>query len=173
MSRMFDRVTLAASLLAPHVALDWSRPCRRGATMISVARIGALSEVVIQSVDPAQGSADPCGGLSAWSRVREGHHDPFPVRFWAHTRLTDAPAWVGLRHAVHHRLLVLAQAHVLLSRRPLAEVLSGLRVTDAASARHSVSLLTGRDSRALDLPGLIADLHRPPATGADRTVRQS
>lgn len=173
MSRMFDRVTLAASLLAPHVALDWSTPRRRGATMISVARVGALSEVVIQSVDPTGDANDPSGGLSAWSRVRPGHHDPFPVRFWAHTRLTDSAAWSGLRHAVHHRLLVLAQAHVLLSRRPLEDVLSGLRVTDEDSARHSVSLLAGRDSRASTLAGLIADLHRPPMTGPDRTVRQN
>lgn len=173
MSRMLDRVTLAASLLAPHVSLDWSRPRRRGATMISTARIGNLSEVLIQSVEPLEPPAEPCGGLSAWSRAQEGHHDPFPIRFWAHTRLTDAPAWAGLRQAIHHRLLVQAQAHVLLSRRPLQEVLSGLRLTDTESARHSVSLLTGRDSRACDLAGLIADLHRPPAAGQERSVRQS
>ena len=173
MSRILDRVTLAASLLAPHVSLDWSQPRRRGATMISIAPIGALSEVVIQSVEPMEAPADPCGGLSAWSRVRQDDFDPFPIRFWAYTRLTDAPAWAGLRQAIHHRLLVLAQAHVLLSRRPLDEVLSGLYLTDKQSARHSVSLLTGRDSRAGDLAGLIADLHRPPATGQDRTVRQS
>lgn len=173
MSRMLDRVTLAASLLAPHVTLDWTRPRRRGATMMATAEVGALSEVVIQGVDPLDDPDDPCGGLSAWSRLRHGLHDPFPIRFWAHTRLTDAPAWAGLRHAVHHRLLVLAQAHMLLSRRPLQEVLGGLRITDAESARHSVSLLIGRDSRAVDLPGLIADLHRPPATGPDRTVTQS
>lgn len=173
MSRMFDRVTLAASLLAPHVTLDWSCPRRRGATMISVARIGALSEAVMQSVDPTDDPDLSCGGLSAWSRVPTGHHDPLPLRFWAHTRMTDDAAWSGLRHAVHHRLLVLAQAHVLLSRRPLEDVLSGLRVTNAESARHSVSLLTGGNSRAGDLAGLIADLHRPPTTGLDRAVRQS
>lgn len=173
MSRMLDRVTLAASLLAPHVGLDWSRPRRRGATMISTARIGALSEVVIQSVEPLEDASDPCGGLSGWSRALQGDFDPFPIRFWAYTRLTDAPAWAGLRQAVHHRLLVLAQAHLLLSRRPLAEVMSGLRLVDADSARHAVSLLTGRDSRAEDMPGLIADLHRPPATGPDHAVRQS
>lgn len=173
MSRILDRVTLAASLLAPHVALDWTTPRRRGATMMSTARIGALSDVVIQSVEPLEDFADPCGGLSAWSRVQNGDFDPFPIRFWAYTRLTDAQAWAGLRQAVHHRLLVLAQAHVLLSRRPLDEVMSGLHLTDRQSARHSVSLLTGRDSMAGDLAGLIADLHRPPATGQDRTVRQS
>lgn len=173
MSRILDRVTLAASLLAPHVALDWTMPRRVGGSLISVARIGTLSEALIQGVDGLGDTGDPCSGLSAWSRVRAEHHDPFPIRFWGHTRLIDAAAWAALRQAVHHRLLVQAQAHVLLSRRPLKEVLSGLKLTNARSARQSVALLTGRDCKAEDLPGLIADLHRPPARGAGRTVRQS
>lgn len=173
MSRMLDRVTLAASLLAPHVALDWSPPRPMGATMISTAQIGGLSEAVIQSAEPLEDPADLCSGLSGWSRVRQGDFDPFPIRFWAYTRLTDASAWAGLRQAVHHRLLVLAQAHLVLSRRPLEEVLSGLRMVDIGSARHAVSLLTGRDSHAEDLIGLITDLHRPPTTGLGCTVKQS
>lgn len=173
MARVIDRVTLAASLIAPHVALEWEEPSRCGPTRLSRAVIGSGSDVVIQSVDPNPQMPEPCGGMSAWSRARQGCSDPFPIRFWAFTRLTDAGAWAGLCHAIHHRLIVQAQAHLLLSRWPLEDALSGLRLVDVSAARHAVGVLTGRDTRARSLAGLIAELREPPRTGRSRTVRQS
>lgn len=171
MSRLIDRVTLAASLLAPHVALDWGPVRHMAATKVMKARVGCLSDVFMQGVDARDDPHGTCGGLSAWSRARDGGFDPFPIRFWGHAGGTDAAAWRSLQDAVHHRLLVLAQAHVFLSRRPLDDILSGLRVTDPDAVRRSIFLLSGRKSRAEHLPALIADLHRPPASRTDRTVR--
>lgn len=160
MPHRLDRVSLAASLLAPHVSLDWERPRRKGATMISRALIGPFSSVTIQSVDGTGDEKDPCGGLSAWSRATTTlRTDPFPIRFWAYSQITDETAWANLRHIIHQRLIMQAQAHALLSRQPLEELLPGLRVTNPDAARHAVASITGRTVRAGNLAGMIRELY--------------
>ena len=160
MPHRLDRVSLAASLLAPHVSLDWERPRRKGATMISRAVIGPYSDVVIQAVDGNGDVKDPCGGLSAWSRAaRADKADPFPIRFWGFSRMTDEAAWASLRNIIHQRLIMQAQAHALLSRQPLEELLPGRSLTDADAARHAVGLITGRVARSGSLAGMIRELY--------------
>lgn len=155
-----DRVSLAASLLAPLVTLDWEKPRRKGATMISRAWVGPFSTVTIQAVDGNGDVNDPCGGMSAWSRATTTERtDPFPIRFWGFSRMTDDAAWACLRNIIHQRLIMQAQAHALLSRQPLEDLLPGLRVTDADAARHAVGLITGRVAQAKDLAGLIRELY--------------
>ena len=162
MPHRVDRVSLAATLLAPHVSLDWETPRRKGATMISRAVIGPYSSVTIQAVDGNGDVNDPCGGLSGWSRAtRNDRADPFPIRFWGFTRMTDEAAWDSLRTIIHQRLIMQAQAHALLSRQPLEELLSGLKLTDADAARHAVGLITGRVARAVNLSGMIRELYLP------------
>ena len=162
MPNRFDRVSLAASLLAPHVTLDWDRPRRKGASLYSRAVIGPYSDVIIQSVDGNGDVNDPCSGLSGWSRARrEDVADPFPIRFWGCSRMTDEAAWSSLRNIIHQRLIMQAQAHALLSRQPLEELLPGLHLTDADAARHAVGLITGRVARSGNLAGMIRELYLP------------
>lgn len=159
---MFDtraRLLLTASLLAPIVTLDWQPRQRRGATFRSTARIGTLSNVIIQSVEDPGPPDDPATGLSGWSRAGAGAPDPFPIRLWGFTPNVDGAAWQQLRRAIHHSLLMQAQQQVLLTGKPLHDTLCGLRLTDIDAARRTVALVSGRKSRADTLPDLIHDLH--------------
>ena len=157
MSRTLSRLTLTAALLTPLVTLDWTEPRRRGTTWSARAAIGTLSDVMIQQVDP-EDSTDPCGGLSAWSRAR-ATHDPFPIRLWGATRHTDTAAWAQMRRMVHHRLLMQAQSQLLLTGKPVDDLLSGLTITDTDAAQRSVTLISGRKTAAETLGTLLADLH--------------
>lgn len=159
MSRTLSRLTLTAALLTPLVTLVWSDPRRHGATVRSRATIGTLSTVTLQQVDSEGDSADPCGGLSAWSRTRTAAHDPFPIRLWGATRFTDGAAWAQMRRMVHHRLLMQAQSRILLTDNPLDAVLSGLHLTDVEAAQRVVALVSGRQTQAETLGALLADLH--------------
>ncbi|MEZ5756561.1 MAG: hypothetical protein R3D90_18015 [Paracoccaceae bacterium] len=163
----------AATLLAPHVDLRWDRPRRRGATLISRAHIGAFSEAILQSVDPDPDSADPAAGLSGWSRPLPGCRDPFPLRLWAFSPSTDAQAWEALRHAIRLNLLRQAQMHLLLTRAPLGQSLSGLVLHDPAAARLALEpLAQGRLPKG-DLATLLTALYRrSPRTGR-QTVNQA
>lgn len=159
MSQTLSRLTLCSALLAPIVTLDWSAPRRRGATVQSLASVGTLSDVILQSVDDEDDAQDPCGGLSVWSRTRGCATDPFPIRLWGFSRHTDGAAWQQAQRTVHHRLLMQAQAKVLLTDQCLRGQLDGLRLTDIEAARRSVALISGRETRATCLADLLHDLH--------------
>lgn len=159
MSNTLSRLSLTAALLTPIVSLDWSAIRRRGATQLCTATIGTLSDVIIQSVDRDADPMDPSGGLSLWTRSRAGTPDPFPIRIWGFTQQTDGAAWQHAKRTVHHRLLMQAQAKVLLTGQSLEGQLDGLRLTDAEAARRTVALVSGRESGADTLAGLLRDLH--------------
>lgn len=159
MSNTLSRLSLTAALLTPVVTLDWSAIRCRGATCHSVATIGTLSDVIIQSVDRDGDPMDPCGGLSIWTRNRAATPDPFPIRLWGFTQQADGAAWQLARRTVHYRLLVQAQAKVLLTGQSLAGQLDGLTLTDPEAARRTVALVSGRESGAETLAGLLRDLH--------------
>lgn len=159
MSNTLSRLSLTAALLTPIVSLDWSAIRLRAATQQCTATIGTLSDVIIQSVDRGDDPHDPCGGLSLWTRSRKGTPDPFPIRLWGFTRLADGAAWQHAKRTVHHRLLMQAQAKVLLTGQSLEGQLDGLHLTDAEAARRTVALVSGRESGADTLAGLLRDLH--------------
>ena len=159
MSATLSRLTLTAALLTPIVTLDWSAPRRRGATALSRARIGTLSEAILQSVDPDDDLHDFSGGLSGWSRTLTTAPDPFPIRLWGFSRLTDGTAWQQAQRTIHHRLLMQAQAITLLTGRLPEGALDGLRLRDAEAARRTITLVSGRTSTADTVAGLLHDLH--------------
>lgn len=159
MSQTLARLALTASLLTPLVTLDWRTPRRRGATVQQFAAIGTASDVILQGIDPSDDPHDPACGLSAWSRPHGSATDPFPIRLWGFTRQTDGAGWQHIRRTIHHRLLMQAQAQVLLTGKPLDDTLCGLNVTDMDAARRTVALVSGRHSRAETLARLIRDLH--------------
>lgn len=173
MPRDLHLLSRAATLLAPHVDLRWDRPRRRGATLISRARIGAFSEAILQSVDPDPDSADPAAGLSGWSRPLPGCRDPFPLRLWAFSPATDAPAWEALRHAIRLNLLMQAQIHLLLTRAPLGQSLSGLVLRDAAAARRALEPLAPHRLQGGDLATLLTALYRGTPRPGRQTVNQT
>lgn len=159
MSRTLSRLSLTSALLTPLVTLDWSEPRRRGATVQARAVIGTLSDVMIQSVDPEGDPADPACGLSVWSRARGEGQDPFPVRLWGLTQQIDGAGWQQAKRVVHQRLLMMAQSQVLLSGKPLAGVLDGLRLVDVEAAQRVVALISGRETAAESLGALLTELH--------------
>lgn len=159
MSQTLSRLSLTAALLTPIVTLDWRAPRRRGQTFQQTAPIGTASDIIIQCLEPGDDPMDPASGLSAWSRPRGSATDPFPIRLWAFTRQTDGAGWQHIRRTIHHRLLMQAQAQVLLTGKPLHDTLCGLNVTDITAARRTVALVSGRDSHAETLAGLLHDLH--------------
>lgn len=159
MSHTLARSALTASLLTPIVTLDWRATLRRGAVLQQSAAIGTQSDVVIQGIEPGEDPMDHAHGLSAWSRPRGTGRDPFPIRLWGFTRQTDGAGWQHIRRTIHHRLLMQAQAQVLLTGKPLHDTLCGLNVTDIDAARRSITLISGRKSSAETLAGLLHDLH--------------
>lgn len=159
MPQTLARLALTAALLTPIVTLDWRAPRRRGATLQQSAPIGTQSDIVIQGLDQGDDPFDPAHGLSAWSRPRGDQPDPFPIRLWGFTRHTDGAGWQHIRRTIHHRLLMQAQAQVLLTGKPLDDSLCGLTLTDPDAARRTVALVSGRHSRAETLAGLLHDLH--------------
>lgn len=159
MPQTLARLTLGAALLSPVVTLDWRAPRRRGATVQQSAPIGTASDVIIQGIDPTDDPRDPAHGLSAWSRPRGTATDPFPLRLWGFTRHTDGAGWQHIRRTIHHRLLMQAQAQVLLTGKPLDDTLCGLNITDIDAARRTVALISGRQSKAQTLAALLHDLH--------------
>ncbi len=159
MSHTLSRLSLTAALLTPIVTLDWRAPRRRCATFQQTAAIGTASDIVIQCLEPGDDPHDPAHGLSAWSRPSGSAPDPFPIRLWGFTRQTDGAGWQHIRRTIHHGLLMQAQAQVLLTGKPLHDTLCGLTVTDIDAARRTVALVSGRQSRADTLAGLLHDLH--------------
>lgn len=153
------RLTLTAALLTPIVTLDWRAPRRRGATVQQSAPIGTESDILIQGIDQSDEIRDRAHGLSAWSRPRGTAADPFPIRLWGFTRLTDGAGWQHIRRTIHHRLLMQAQAQILLTGKPLDDSLCGLTLTDPEAARRTVALVAGRHSRAETLATLLHDLY--------------
>lgn len=159
MSQTLSRLALTAALLTPIVTLDWRAPRRRGATVQQTAAIGTASDILIQGIDPSDDPMDPTHGLSAWSRPRGTAPDPFPIRLWGFTRQTDGAGWQHIRRTIHHRLLMQAQAQILLTGKALDDTLCGLNITDIDAARRTVALVSGRESRAETLATLLHDLH--------------
>lgn len=159
MSQTLSRLTLTAALLTPVVTLDWSVRRIAGGMLQQRATIGAWSDVVIQAVEPGDDPDDPAHGISAWSRPTGPAPDPFPIRFWGFTPCTDGAGWQHIQRSIHHHLLMKAQAQVLLTRKPLTDALCGLRIKDIAAARRTITLVSGRESRADSIAGLLQDLH--------------